>query len=462
MMRLLENEIMEPLGLMYIAANLLRENIQVRIIDRRVELARHGYSLQKANEIFSECLEQYRPDHVACTVNSVQIPDARLIGEMVRKTPRIKSYILGGPEATIRPEYTMRRIDAANILFCGDGEIPLALYLKGDISKKVDGCVLDRSKSNSVMPYHETNLSILPHPFRQMEGMDYYLTKDKNILVDYGRSLGKASSGMAEVITSRGCNGRCRFCAVCKVTGLTMRFHSLDWIINELKELIESGIDCIYFNDDVFTVEKKRTIELCERIIREEIHKKLKWIAQSRPDAIDEELLALMKEAGCARIEYGFESGSAIMLRKMGKNIALSQYYTVAEKTHQAGLSFQANIIYGYPAETKESVRETIAFLSSIHAHSVLLNVFSPVPGSVVWYEMKQSGCLDGIDINGEWLPAHPCLARKNYTELNNIEWVTSLFQLMRYAPEALSFYEDNEGLFRAVSEISDGLLIYG
>jgi anaerobic magnesium-protoporphyrin IX monomethyl ester cyclase len=461
MMRLLENEIMEPLGLMFIASSLIREGIHVRIVDRRVELARNGYSLQQTNETFEDLLEKYRPDYVACTVNSVHVPDVRTIGEMVKKFPDIKAYLVGGVEATIRPEYTLARIDTADILFSGDGEIPLTRYLKGDLTREVEQCMLVKGKVRNIRPYREHDLSVLPYPFREIEGSDYYLTKDKNILVDYGRSLGDSSSGMAEVITSRGCNGHCRFCAVRSAVGFRMRFHSLDWVIGELKELIRNGIGSVYFNDDVFTVDRERTIELCERIIREDIHRELKWIAQSRVDAVDVELLSIMRAAGCVRIEYGFESGSEQVLKEMGKNIGLSEYYRVAEETNRVGITFQANVIYGYPVETKKSVTETITFLSNIDSDSVLLNVFSPVPGSGVWYELKQRGQLDDVDINGEWLPAHPCLARRNYTKMSDAEWVEHLLRLMEYAPEALSFYENNEVMFREVSEVSDGLLIY-
>lgn len=459
LMQLLEGETMEPLGLLFLAGSLVENGIEVKIIDRRVDLRNCGYSLEKANAHLEDSLYQYRPDFVGCTTTSVHIGDANTIGRVAKRAVPGVTFAIGGAQATLFPNNTLDAIPSADVLFCGDGEIPLVRYLKQQMEPDTQRCVLVRGEEKEVLPYWTTDLSNLAHPVRSSS---YGLSYVARNVVNYGASLGRISPKIGEVISSRGCNGRCNFCTVSKVVGHMLRFHDLEWIILELKAMADSGVDAVYFNDDVFTVDKKRAIRLCEMIIQHGLNKRLQWIAQSRVDAVDDDLLHAMKAAGCARIEYGFESGAAAILRSMRKNIDLSKYYETVEQTLRAGLSFQANIIYGYPGENDDTVQETIDFLSAVRPPSVLLSAFAAVPGSYVWEELKGKGLLREIDITGEWVPAHPCLAKVNYTEMSDRQWVHNLHRMMLYAPEALSFYRSHETLFRATSDQSGGLLIYG
>ena len=90
-----------------------------------------------------------------------------------------------------------------------------------------------------------------------------------------------------------------------------VRYHSPERVTSEIEELIDKySIEAIYFAEDMFLSNKKRATEMSHLFMKKGIHKKIVWMAQVRTNAVDEELLSLMKEAGCVHVEYGFESGS--------------------------------------------------------------------------------------------------------------------------------------------------------
>ena len=99
------------------------------------------------------------------------------------------------------------------------------------------------------------------------------------------------------------------------------------------------------------------------------LDKKVKWIAQVRPDKIDENILKIMKEAGCIRLEFGFETGSQKVLDILNKRTTVGQNYSAARISKSVGLPFQANIIVGMPGEDTEDFKKTKRFMRDIKAH---------------------------------------------------------------------------------------------
>jgi anaerobic magnesium-protoporphyrin IX monomethyl ester cyclase len=74
----------------------------------------------------------------------------------------------------------------------------------------------------------------------------------------------------------------------------------------------ELGVKEISFVDDVFTINRKRTLELCAEIVKNNI--KITWFCNARADHIDEEIARAMKLSGCHQVYLGFESGSQTIL----------------------------------------------------------------------------------------------------------------------------------------------------
>ncbi len=105
----------------------------------------------------------------------------------------------------------------------------------------------------------------------------------------------------------RGCNwGRCEYCSITTPPG---RSISVDKVVALLKEAVKHGIAQVTFDDDQFVQSERYVAELCRRIIRENLHRKLRFGAMLRVDAVrDRSLLRLMREAGFVKVQVGVES----------------------------------------------------------------------------------------------------------------------------------------------------------
>jgi len=165
----------------------------------------------------------------------------------------------------------------------------------------------------------------------------------------------------ALIYAGKGCPFGCKYCNVArtKYSG-----RSAKSIIKELKLLKKLGnIKYVWFFDEIFTINRKRVIEVCKGIIEEKL--KIKWLCDSRVDLVDEKLLRLMRRAGCIGISYGVESGSQRILNAMNKGITIEQAKKALMWTRKAHIPIQLNLILGYIGENAKSINETEMFIKS-------------------------------------------------------------------------------------------------
>jgi radical SAM superfamily enzyme YgiQ (UPF0313 family) len=166
----------------------------------------------------------------------------------------------------------------------------------------------------------------------------------------------------ALVYAGKGCPFSCNYCNVAntKYSG-----RSAESIIDELKLLKKLGnVKYVWFYDEIFTIKRKRVIEVCSGIIKERLN--IKWFCDSRIDLVDKELLQIMKRAGCIGIAYGVESGSQKILNNMNKGLKIEQAKKALYWTRQVKIPFQLNIILGYIGEDKDTLRETESFVKAV------------------------------------------------------------------------------------------------
>lgn len=174
-----------------------------------------------------------------------------------------------------------------------------------------------------------------------------------------------------------------------------LRYHSVERVVSEIKELIDKySIEAVYFAEDMFLSDKKRSFELTDSFIQNGLHRKIVWMAQVSPNAVDDELLSRMKQAGCVHVEYGFESGSQRMLESMNKKTNVERNKSISFMTKRNGLRFQGNFIVGYPGETEEDFKKTISFIKQARPNNVSLNLFMPLPGTEIYNKLKKENKL--------------------------------------------------------------------
>lgn len=196
------------------------------------------------------------------------------------------------------------------------------------------------------------------------------------------------------MVSSRGCPAHCTYCLWPETLyGHRFRARSAANVVEEMARLVrDHDVDEIYFDDDCLTLDKERVLEI-SRLIRER-GVGVNWIAQSRVDTVDEEMLAAMKEAGCHYIYFGVESGSPKMLKLMRKGISLERTKETFTICRRLGIKAQAFFLLGIPGENQETIRQTIEFAKELEPDSVQFAVAIPHPGTQLYEECQRNGWL--------------------------------------------------------------------
>jgi|Deesub1362A_J573_1020465.scaffolds.fasta_scaffold00266_45 radical SAM superfamily enzyme YgiQ (UPF0313 family) len=202
--------------------------------------------------------------------------------------------------------------------------------------------------------------------------------------VDYFETSDNSKIGCIPIITSAGCPFHCIYCPYPIGYGKRVKYKSINNIIREIEFLkINFGINGFLFRDQLFTHNKKRVEELCNKLIQKNLN--IKWLIEARADQLSKELLETMKKAGCFKIYIGVETGSQqlIDIGKPGSNLEV--YKKAFKQCKDLDISTVAHIILGLPGETQETVQDTINLLYYIDPDAININVLTPYPGTKLY-----------------------------------------------------------------------------
>jgi hopanoid biosynthesis associated radical SAM protein HpnJ len=235
--------------------------------------------------------------------------------------------------------------------------------------------------------------------------------------------------------TSRGCPAMCTFCLWPQThSGHRWRVRSADDVANECRYALENfpGLKEIFFDDDTFNYQKKRTIELCQKL------KPLNftWSCTSRVTT-DYETLKAMKDAGCRLLIVGYESGDPQILKNIKKGATVDMALRFTENCRKLGLVIHADFIVGLPGESRESLRRTIDFAKRLDTETIQVSIAHPYPGTE-FYDYVCNNDLITIDSmtdeSGHQLPniRYPGLDR---AEL--VDWVEKFYGEYYFRPKA-------------------------
>ncbi|MBT3552980.1 MAG: B12-binding domain-containing radical SAM protein [Rhodospirillaceae bacterium] len=210
------------------------------------------------------------------------------------------------------------------------------------------------------------------------------------------------------IISSRGCPFACSFCSQRIISGRQMRYLSNERVVKKIELLANTyGQTKIFFVDDVFTVNIKRTMALCDDIIAAGLHKKVRFICESRAREIcaNEErgnaLLAKMREANFVSIAYGVETGSERLMETINKSETVQHNIRAIEMTHAAGIAADASLILGLPSETKADRKMSVDVAKRIPLDGARFNIAVPYPGTAFYNTAEAEGRLN---IGEDWV----------------------------------------------------------
>ena len=381
------------LGLSYIAAVLSEAKHEVRIYNADQQNRKNYAKLKEIfdsynnyKEILSDLnhplwleikdvIKDYSPDIVGITMMTGTYKSAENIGRIAKEVNEKIVVVVGGTHPTILPEETIKN-KYFDYIIRGEGEYSFLDLVNNVKKENIAGLTYINEKgiiiNNSNREFIK-NINSLPFPSR-----DLYINDNKYI--DFGY-----------IITGRGCPFKCTFCASNEIWKGHVRFRTPENVIEEIKYVYNKyDTRFFYFVDDTLTLNKKKTKKICNLIIENNL--KIKWICTTRVDTIDEELLCLMKEAGCIRIKLGIESGSERILKLINKNITKKQIRDSVSLIKKVGIDISAYLMIGFPTETNEEVQETLDFARELNPTYYSLSILAPYPGTKIYNDIIKSG----------------------------------------------------------------------
>lgn len=366
----------EPIGLEYVAATLKARGHEVEILDAWCD----GVSVEGV----TEAARRYKPDVVGLTATSVLVPNAWRVARGVKEIDPTIPVVLGGAHAIYEPAWALEE-KAVDVAIVGEGEDAILELLAcwdagrgiddvAGIAYRRDDGTVQRTRGRE----YNDHLDRLPFPVRNDRHMRTY--------------------SLYEVVGKRGCPFRCSFCGA-SADHRKVRFRTPENVLEEVAELFgRYGQKKLYFNDDVFTINKQWAHDFCDLVIQRGL--RFEWECQTRVDLVDPELLAHMKGAGCESVVFGIDAGNQANFDRLRKQITVEQAYVSVRNARQAGLAVWCNFIMGYPWETKRDLQDTIDLAQGLDPHFARFFIATPYPGSPLYDYARKEGLIQTLDLS--------------------------------------------------------------
>ncbi len=358
-----------PIGLFYIAAQLLGKGFSTQILNL-------ADTKTDPLETFKQTIKDSRPDIIGFSVTNPNRWNAIACAKAAKNSLPSTTIVFGGPAPTFMAEHLFEACPQIDYIVSGEGEISfleLSAFLQqnsnGEYPEEIPGLVFKKKillvKTDPREPIHD--LDTLVHPSR------YFAYQ--------------------HLAMSRGCPGKCTFCGSPKFwNDSKVRFHSPQWFADEIESLYQKGIAHFYISDDTFTKDKKQVLEVCRLLTEKKLD--ITWNAISRVDYIDADILQAMRKAGCIQISYGVESGSEQIRKILGKPIDEKKIIQAFSLTRSYGILPRAYFIYGSPDETIQTINESIELLKQIQPLSAIFYMLVIFPGTYLYRSAIRKGRL--------------------------------------------------------------------
>jgi len=381
-----------PYYLAYATGALEKKNFNVKLID--------AVAKEWPNKKTIKFTKNFEPDFVVIDTSTPSIYNDVKIGTKIKDALPSSHVTLVGTHPTVLPKETLELSNNIDSVCRGEYDftvVELAKTLEGKKPlKKVDGLSFRKCKKIIHNKTRERIRNLDELPFvsevykKHLDINDYFYASLK-----YPQVI---------ILTARGCPNNCSFCNIpfkksYRARSIENVVEEFGFIENELPEVKEVMIE-----DDTFPVFKKRTIDLCDLLIKKGI--KIPWSCNARVD-VDFETLKKMKEAGCRLLCVGFESPTQKTLDNVHKRTTKKQQIQFMENTRKVGLLVNGCIMLGLPGDTKETIRDTIEFAKELNPDTLQAYPLYAYPGTELWKWAEKNGYLtsknysDLLDENG-------------------------------------------------------------
>jgi radical SAM superfamily enzyme YgiQ (UPF0313 family) len=402
--RAASNEATPCIGLAYVAGYARQHGYEVTILDAIAEGLNRYWPLEGRPGFicqglpFTEIVDRIPADTEVFGFSAMfsgEWPIQRDLIKAIRVRFPHALFVAGGEHITALPEYSLRDCPALDACVCGEGEHTFYEVLESwsatrDFTRVNGIAYLDANQQfvrNGTLP-RIRNVDSIPWPYWP----DGYIERFWAV----GKSYGVGTERDMPLMISRGCPYQCTFCSSPQMWTTEYRLRDVDDVIAEIKHYHQKyNITAFQLYDLTAIIKKSWTVEFCKRLIAEGLN--LKWSLPSgtRSEALDRETLEYLRKTGCNYLCYAPESGSEATLKRIKKKIHLSRMNESIFEAKRQGLVLRANLIIGFPEETRRDVFQTLRYGLKLAMHGVdevSANVFSAYPGSELFITLAASG----------------------------------------------------------------------
>ncbi len=369
-----------PLGIITLGTILRDQGQDVRCFDASFD--------RNFNRIEME-LKKFHPDLVGVSTLTNFFENSRRIISIAKALGA--RTMMGGPHPSIAAEKSLEMIPELDFAIQGEGEEILPELVS----------VLEQGGELSEIPSlifrQDRELRVNPRPSKALD-LDTVPIPDRDILDVHHLYL---TSRAVNLHVSRGCPFRCSFCqpTLHRMFGKKMRFRSPELVVEEIKQLHEKyHVSDFFFNDDVFTTNRKWLREISTLIRKAGFNEKFRCVVNSRVDIFDDETARTLKEIGCYYILFGIESGSQEILDSLNKGITVEQTRSAFALCKKYGFRSHAYVLLGAPGETRESLRLTENLIEEIKPDTVHISICTPLLGTYLMEDCQKKGLINVTD----------------------------------------------------------------
>jgi anaerobic magnesium-protoporphyrin IX monomethyl ester cyclase len=389
-----------PLGYIYMAGVLEEHGFEVRILDCPLEYRTHTpvdattIRIGTAWADIAVRVRDFAPAviGVGCAYSAFESDSFALIASLHEAFPDIP-VVVGGAHTSANPAYVLRNPHVA-VAVIGEGEQSML-----EIAQAVrDGRPLDG------IPGTATRVDGQPriHPPREyIQDLDtlhpaWHLLDLPAYFRHPANSDATLRRNSVDIVTSRGCPGRCVFCSIVTVWGRGWRSHGAQHVVDEIEMLVRRyGARQFRFQDDNLTLKRDRILAICDEILRRKLD--IRW---DTPNGVaiwtlDEEVIARMRAAGCYRLTFGIESGSARTQKYIGKIVAEDKIRRLIRCCHHNRIWACGTFIIGFPDETRDDIRETERMVLTCGINFAFIYIAQPLPGTRMMEDFRRHGLMD-------------------------------------------------------------------
>lgn len=388
------------LGMAYIATYCASAGFNVAVLDAEAG----GLGITQIAQI----INREQPRWVGLNLLA---PTYRLSREILRSIDPDIQVMLGGHQAKAMPaeiltDSLIPRIDA---LVIGEAETRVAVLLEGSNRRKelpgvmwVDALLnapVTGGRADSPSRLLAPDIHEMPFVDRSYLAQDPFLDKDGTL--------------EANMVGSRGCPYNCSFCGAAASANpdVEIRTRMPESLVAEMRVLSQfAGVGAFRFVDDLFLASPSFIRACMAEFIREDVGHWCQWDATGRINVLSraaDQLLDLLRPAGCREVALGVESGSSRLLEYMQKKITPEMTETAVRRLTERGISVKGYFILGYPTESATELRATLDHIERLwqiadgNEGSFRASAFEfrPYPGTLEWERLTRDGGYSPSDL---------------------------------------------------------------